>query len=89
MGENNSKSSGIYNLTAPNPVKHKDMAKKIGKLTRRPSWLSFLEIILILFFGQRARELLLAGIRVYPKRLIAENFKFSYKNIEEALKNIF
>jgi len=84
----NSKSSGIYNLTAPNPVKYKDLAKNIGKLIRRPSWLSFPEIVLILFFGQRARELLLADSRVYPRRLIAEQFKFSYNNIEEALYNI-
>jgi len=84
----NNKSMGIYNLTTPNPVKYKVLAKHIGKLIRRPSWLSFPEVILILFFGQRARELLLADIRVYPKRLIAENFKFTYNNIEEALKNI-
>jgi uncharacterized protein (TIGR01777 family) len=84
----NNKSTGIYNLTSPNPVKYKDLAKNIGKLIKRPSWLSFPEFVLILFLGQRARELLLSDIRVYPKRLTAENFKFSYKNIEEALYNI-
>ncbi len=84
----NTKSSGIYNLTAPNPVKYKDLAKNIGKMIRRPSWLSIPEFLLILFFGQRARELLLADTRVYPKRLITEQFKFTYKSIEEALHDI-
>jgi uncharacterized protein (TIGR01777 family) len=84
----NSKSSGIYNLTAPNPVKYKDLAYNIGKMIKRPYWWSFPEFVLILFFGQRARELLLANIRVYPKRLISEQFKFTYKNIEEALHEI-
>ena len=30
----NNKSSGIYNLTAPNPVKYKDLAKNIGKMIK-------------------------------------------------------
>ncbi len=84
----NNQSSGIYNLTAPYPVKYKDMAKKIGKIIKRPSWLSFPDFFLILFFGQRARELLLTDTRVYPERLTAENFKFTYKSIEEALHDI-
>jgi uncharacterized protein (TIGR01777 family) len=84
----NNKSLGIYNLTAPNPVKYKDLAYDIGKMIKRPSWWSFPEFVLILFFGQRARELLLADIRVYPKRLITEQFKFTYRNIEEALHDI-
>lgn len=84
----NNKSSGIYNLTAPNPVKYKDLSKYIGKMIKRPSWMSFPEFVFIFFFGQRARELLLADTRVYPKRLITEQFKFTYKNIEEALHNI-
>ncbi len=84
----NNQSSGIYNLTAPNPVKHKDLANKIGKMIKRPSWLSIPDFFLILFFGQRARELLLADARIYPNRLIAEKFEFTYKNIEEALDNI-
>lgn len=84
----NTKSSGIYNLTAPNPVKYKDLAKNIGKMIGKPSWWSFPEFVFILFYGQRARELLLADIRVYPNRLITEQFKFTYKNIEEALHDI-
>lgn len=84
----NSRASGIYNLTAPNPVQYKFLAKNIALKTKRPSWLSIPKIILLLFYGQRAKELLLANIRVYPKRLIAGQYQFLFNNIEEALDNI-
>ncbi len=84
----NNKASGIYNLTAPCPVQYKTLAENIGLLVKRPSWLKIPKAFLILFFGQRAKELLLANIRVSPKRLIAGQFKFTYNNIREALDNI-
>ncbi|UCH13187.1 MAG: TIGR01777 family oxidoreductase [Bacteroidales bacterium] len=84
----NNKASGIYNITAPGPVQYKTLAKNIGLLIKRPSWMKIPKAILILFFGQRAKELLLSNIRVYPKRLIAGQFKFTYNNIREALDSI-
>jgi uncharacterized protein (TIGR01777 family) len=84
----NKKSAGIYNLTAPNPVQYFSLAKNIGKLTGRPSWLPLPAIALRLLYGEKAKELLLAGIRAYPKRLINEHFRFKYVNIYQALKNI-
>ena len=84
----NSHLSGVYNLTAPNPVQNKYLIKVIGKIIKRPSWLSIPAIILILFFGQRAKELLLESTRIYPKRLLADGYKFSYSTIDKALKDL-
>jgi uncharacterized protein (TIGR01777 family) len=80
--------SGIYNLTSPNPVQYKYLAKSIGKTIKKPSWISIPKIFLILFFGQRAKELLFGSIWVYPKRLITDGYKFSYETIDKALKEI-
>jgi uncharacterized protein (TIGR01777 family) len=84
----NKKSAGIYNLTAPNPVQYFSLAKNIGNLTGRPSWLPLPAIALRLLYGEKAKELLLTGIRAYPKRLTDEHFGFKYVNINQALKNI-
>lgn len=80
--------SGIYNLTSPNPVQYKYLTKVIGKTIKRPSWISVPKIILMLFFGQRAKELLFGSIKIYPKHLIIDGYKFSYDTIDNALKNI-
>jgi uncharacterized protein (TIGR01777 family) len=70
----NSQLSGVYNLTAPEPVQFKYLAKAIGRILKRPVWISVPKIILIILFGQRARELFLGSTLVYPERLLADNF---------------
>lgn len=83
--EDNSK-SGIYNLTAPDPVQSNTLAKTLGKIMGRPSWLRVPGFVLKMMLGEMAEELLLSGCRVLPRRLLAEGFQFAYPAHDAAIR---
>ena len=79
--------SGAVNLCAPNPVRNKDLAKAIGKVLHRPSFLPTPGFMIRLILGEFG-SVLLKGQRVLPRRLLEAGFKFRYPEIEAALRNI-
>jgi len=85
----NKETEGAYNLTAPNPVTNKKMAKAIGVALGKPSIIHTPAIILKFMLGEMADELLLNGLKVIPKRLLEAGFQFKFERIDTALKNIF
>jgi len=85
----NNESKGAYNLTAPNPITQKEMAKNIGKSLNRPSFLTKPSFALRIFLGSMADELLINGVRVIPERLLNEGFKFKYETIDEAFNDLY
>ena len=85
----NENSRGVYNLTAPNPVSQKQLAAQIGKTLKRPTYLPKPAFGLRMFMGVMADELLLNGLKVVPKRLIDDGFKFNFETIESALTDIY
>jgi len=80
---------GAYNLTAPVPVTNAVMAKAIGKVLNKPAVIHTPAFMLKLMLGEMADELLLNGVKVLPKRLLATEFRFVYETIDSALKDIF
>ncbi|MEI9957008.1 MAG: DUF1731 domain-containing protein [Ferruginibacter sp.] len=82
--------SGVFNTSAPNPVKNKilmqcfrkNMKAIIGLPT--PKWLLKMGAILI----KTETELVLKSRWVIPERLLNEGYEFKYATIDEALKNI-
>ena len=81
--------SGAVNATAPAPVTNRDFARALGRALRRPALLPAPAPLLRLAFGQMADELLLAGQRVVPKRLLERGFSFRYPDLSAALAAIF
>ena len=81
-------SSGVYNLTAPHPVKMRDFAKTLGRVMGRPTWLPVPSFLLKGVFGEMARETMLQGQRVVPGRLEERGFEFQYSRLEEALQDL-
>ena len=79
---------GVFNLTAPCPLKNKNFSKAIGTVLRRPSWLPVPGFFLKLLFGELAKEALLSGQRVYPKRLEESGYKFNFPEARQALVDI-
>jgi uncharacterized protein (TIGR01777 family) len=79
---------GVYNATAPEPVRNRDFAVAAGKVLRRPSFLPAPAFALKLAFGQMADEMLLAGQRVVPARALREGFTFAYPDIESSLRHV-
>ncbi|MEO9656345.1 TIGR01777 family oxidoreductase [Marinomonas sp.] len=79
--------NGIYNLTAPTPIRQNVFAQHYATSLKRPSWLTTPKALLNLLLGEMS-VLLTQGAAVYPKRLLEENFDFQFKTIDEALLDI-
>jgi uncharacterized protein (TIGR01777 family) len=80
---------GPVNITSPNPISQQEFAQIFSNILSRPLFFKTPKFIVNLLFGEMGRELLLKGQRVLPKRLEELGFKFSYPNIESALKEEF
>jgi hypothetical protein len=83
----NDDSSGVFNLTAPEPICNADLGKYLAKITHRPYWLPVPAFGLRLLLGEMS-TLVLDGQNVTPKRLIEAGFCFKYVKIDDALKNL-
>ena len=79
---------GAFNLTAPQPVTMKEFSKILGKVIHRPVWFNAPAFAARLAFGEMANEMLLAGQKVLPKRLLNTGFHFKYTNVKQALIDI-
>ncbi len=79
---------GVFNLTAPNPATMKEFCQILGKVLNRPSWLNVPAFAARLALGEMADEMLLAGQRVLPRRLLAAGFSFKYPDLQKALSDI-
>lgn len=80
---------GICNLTAPEPVINRDLARTLGKVLKRPAIFPTPAFALKAAFGEKAEELLLSSQRVFPKRLLAAGFRFQFSHLTSALKDWF
>ena len=67
--------SGPVNLTAPYPVRNRDLTRALGRLLHRPSFMPTPEFMLRLVLGEFA-DTLLTGQKVLPKRLLDAGFTF-------------
>jgi uncharacterized protein len=78
---------GIYNATAPNPVRMAEFCKVLGKVLKRPSWLPVPDFVLETMLGDGA-QVVLEGQQVLPKRTEATGFQYQYSQVQEALAEI-
>jgi uncharacterized protein (TIGR01777 family) len=79
---------GPVNVVAPECVTEGVIAETIGQVLHKPTALTAPEFAFKMMFGEMARELLLEGQYVYPKRLIEAGFCFAYPDIKSALNHI-
>ncbi len=78
---------GVYNATAPTPVRNRDLAHSLGRALHRPAIMPTPAFALRLVFGEMADEILLGGQRVIPARATAEGFTFAYPELDGALRH--
>jgi len=81
--------SGIYNITAPQPVRSREFAQALGKALHRPAVMPVPAIALKLALGQMAEETLLPSQRAVPRRTEGAGFTFQYGSIDAALGREF
>ena len=79
---------GAINGTSPNPVINQVFTKTLGTALKRPTIFPMPEIVVKLLMGQMGEELLLAGKRVLPRKILDAGYDFQYKTLKHALKNI-
>lgn len=84
---NRSDMEGVFNATAPNPVRMSELSEKLGDVLHRPSWLPVPSFALEALLGEGAK-VVLEGQQVLPKRTISYGFKYQYPIVKEALAEI-
>ncbi len=81
--------SGPVNLTAPDPVRNKDLTDQLASALSRPSFLSVPSFALKAVLGSElAQDLLLASQRVHPEVLTERGFEFEHPTLTEAFAAI-
>jgi uncharacterized protein (TIGR01777 family) len=83
----NEEARGAINITAPNPVTNGELAKAIGKVMGRPSWIPVPGFALRMAFGEVA-DVVLEGQRAVPQRLLDLGFEFQFRAAEAAMKDL-
>jgi uncharacterized protein (TIGR01777 family) len=84
----NSELSGPVNAVAPETITNMQLTKALGKQLSRPTFIPFPEFAVKLIFGEMGQETLLASARVTPAKLQKTGYKFIYKDIDCALKEL-
>lgn len=84
----NDSQRGPVNAVAPEPVTNLEFTKTLGRVLSRPTIFPLPGFAARLFLGEMANELLLAGARVKPNRLLAAGFQYKHIDLEEALRHI-
>jgi hypothetical protein len=83
--------SGIFNATAPNPVRNAELMRELRRVLRRP-WSPPVPGPLVRAGGWlmgTEGNLALQSFRVVPKRLLDAGFTFEYPHLQEALAALY
>ena len=80
---------GVYNVTAPGPVRNRDFIRTLARVLQRPAFMPAPGFALKVVLGQMAGPLLLASERVVPANATAEGFTFAHPELGEALQHVF
>jgi uncharacterized protein (TIGR01777 family) len=78
---------GVYNATAPNPVRMADLSHTLARVMNRPSWLPVPAFAIEALLGDGA-IVVLEGQQVLPKRTLETGFEYKYPNLQLALRQI-
>lgn len=78
---------GAINGTSPYPVTNQVFTKVLGKVLKRPTIVPMPDVFVKLIMGQMGEELLLAGKKILPVKILDAGYIFQYEKLEDALKN--
>ncbi|MGA9295472.1 MAG: TIGR01777 family oxidoreductase [Ignavibacteriaceae bacterium] len=84
----NNNLNGAFNACSPNPVTMNQFAKILGKVMNRPAFFKVPEFALTLAAGEIA-DIITASLKVIPKKLLEQRYKFKFENLKDALADLF
>ena len=77
-----------FNVVSPNPATNREFTRTLGKVLNKPAIVPAPRFALKLAFGEMADGALLASQRALPARLEELGFRFSYPELESALRHV-
>jgi len=77
--------SGPLDCAGPEPVRNRDLARALGKVLGRPSFMPAPALAIRAALGEAA-VVVLASQRVVPKKALDLGFRFEYPTVEAALR---
>jgi uncharacterized protein (TIGR01777 family) len=83
----NKEIEGPVNFTAPGPVRNRDLAKAIGSVLHRPSFMPAPSFMMSLVLGEFG-SVILKGQRVVPGVLLSKGFTFNFSEVQKALRDL-
>ena len=83
----NNDASGVFNLTAPNPVTNNVFGKTISRVMRRPHYFPLPAFGMRIAFGEVA-SMVLEGQRVSSTKLLEAGYVFKFPTLDLALKDL-
>jgi hypothetical protein len=78
---------GPLNGAAPEPARNRDVARAIGKVLGRPSFLAAPELAVRLALGETA-SVVLASQRVVPRKALELGYRFAFPTLDAALADL-
>ncbi|WP_202080973.1 TIGR01777 family oxidoreductase [Caldalkalibacillus salinus] len=78
---------GVWNVTAPKPVRMKELTQTLAKALNKPHWLPVPSFMLQLLLGEMS-DLILKGQKVLPAKLQAKGYTFKYPDLQSALLSV-
>lgn len=78
---------GPVNAVAPNPVSNAEFTRVLAEVMHRPAFISVPEFVLRLG-GDVVDELILAGARVVPRKLLDSGYRFRHPELRPALQAV-
>jgi uncharacterized protein len=78
---------GVYNATAPNPVRMTELCTVLGAQMKRPSWLPVPGFAIEALLGDGA-VVVLEGQKVVPQQTLNSGFNYEYQTVDRALAQI-
>jgi uncharacterized protein (TIGR01777 family) len=83
----NDRATGAFNATAPAPVTNREFTRTLGRVLRRPAVLQAPAFVLQTVLGEMS-SMLLTGQRVLPANAEQLGFRFTYRTLEPALRDL-
>ena len=78
---------GVFNFTAPHPVKNNTFNQLLGQALHRPCFAQVPQFLLTSLLGERAC-ILLDSQNAYPKHLLDCGFTFQYSELSDYFHKI-
>lgn len=78
---------GVLNAVSPNPVRNSTFSKILAKVLKRPNIFIVPKFVLRILFGESS-SMLLYSQKVFPEKLIQNDFEFKFPELENALKDL-